>query len=343
MVTMKLYATRILRGSLATYVALLVWFAVSGYALSAAAQSQPGESRSWAFEYYNNGSSVIQTSNVVAEAYNGNTRFDGWRANDASGALWFCANGGPAFQIGYTNSNSAPTIVPWGAAGGMAVFQTGTDNHVYWAWNYVGTELGDPSEWSAWTRVPNNVLTSKPVGATELGEEEIELAWTGLNDEIYTTYFDPQTFQWSQGVDTGGRTNYGPSVAYSEIADSLFLVATGTDHSLWVTDQKLGQTNWNPWASWGSGNGNGFYQSPTVAVAPYSGAGQIVDVDGAGNVWYHAIGAIEGPDYWTRESAGAISSYRVSLSPMGYNIYSLWTNFAAGSNYSEWKQSLQSH
>jgi hypothetical protein len=146
-------------------------------------------------------------------------------ARSADSNVWFSYNNGNAFQVGYTNTENLPTVVPWGN-GNLAVFNVGTDHKVYWTFIQNGYP-GNPASWNPWTQLTpiGGVQTDLPVAVTQQGENSnhLYMVWrgNGSDTQVYGSYFNGGG--WGPVETLQGATNSQPSITFNAFSEAIWV------------------------------------------------------------------------------------------------------------------------
>ncbi|MFF4900492.1 hypothetical protein [Streptomyces sp. NPDC001068] len=269
---------------------------------------------------------------------NSNNIADVW--NDTQGHIHVAFNNGTNQTWPTAVTHDAPAVVhtEWG----WRAFHTGTDNHIY----YAGFEVGSNNSLTlgSWQQVPGNVTTTSSPTVTPLpgaNLEQWELAYTGLDNHVYAQYHQRTsqstgqgTFATPQAV-TQAVSNYAPALATDTAHGSLTVAWTGTNGSLYASQQRIGTSTWSS-ALTMSTPSRPILSQPTAAftqdgqpwfgmnisditfpdqsnppVTYYAGPAQI---DGAGTLIGHTHVAVE-------ELAGLTSN--PVLDPRNFDVYGI--------------------
>lgn len=178
--------------------------------------SQWGESSTWNNE--NAGGQQVHSYDGMAEARSRRTGdlADVWV--DDNGHVVVAINNGRPYTWWNSQTQQVPEVIWTGF--GFRVFHTGTDDHIY----YAGFEQNADGSLTLgnWIQVPNNVLALGGPAVTTLGTqygEEWELAWRGLNNQVYAQYHfrgsgDSTNGSFQNPVPIPGAiTNRAPAIA----------------------------------------------------------------------------------------------------------------------------------
>ena len=188
-----------------------------------------------------------------------------------------------------------PAAAP-GGPGYFGPFVRGSDNALY--------QLGSTSTGSPKWFLLGGVLTSRPGAAAGVlsapGGAALDVVARGTNGAVWDLESTPTTARpW---LSLGGRTLAGSGPAAVNVGGTLYVLAIGTDGSVWVRHSTDG-AHWSGWQSLGG------HASGDVGVAtPAPGVG-VVFVRGGNAVWYNEFaGATAGVSPGWHSLAGNLAS-----------------------------------
>lgn len=284
-----------------------------------AATSPPGEEQDYQPERFD-GDSQLTAAGAVAEARTlgrGNL-LRAWRAGDGGNNLWFTIGDNlSAFQIDGAQSQSAPTVVPFGFSQ-WAIFHRGLNNHIYYGF------LDESLRWSGWREVFGQTTTVTP-SVTQLGPDhayDLYMVYRGASTrEVYGTYYNGF---WRDPVHLGGITNHSPSVTWNQSSNlgrgALWALHTGTDGHVYMNTQNYGG-NWLSWQNMG-----GVLNGPPAMAASSTGNMQMAGRAPDNHVWYQEVNNQGGhASGWTRDADTVTVGWSPFLVAVGAVIYTIVT------------------
>jgi hypothetical protein len=204
--------------------------------------------------------------------------------------LFYTGTDGHAYAVGLPPSGSAASfggrLIGGPATTTGTLFGRGTDNAL---WQYEGSSH---QAFDVWASLGGG-LTSRPgaaAGALSVrGGQSLDLVVRGTDGAVWDREFNVATVTWRAWMSLGGRVLAGTGPAAVNVGGTLYVLAVGTDHALWVKHSTDG-THWSAWRSLG-----GRVIGDVGAATPVAGAG-VAFVRGTNNAaWYNEFaGATEG-------------------------------------------------
>jgi hypothetical protein len=299
-----------------------------------ASSSQPGEWPYWVGEQA--GGNNLYTSSTYSEARDtyGNL-LQVWRADDNTGKVWLAYNNGSPFTLGNTQTNVAPSVVPYGPSSWF-VFHVGTNNNIYY------TEVYDtPSgvTWDGnWFNIPYQTTTNQ-VAPVQLGYGSTQLyvayrssshCGCGPDNVIWGTKYN---FAWSGAIDTGGRSYDGPAATYNPVSGTVYIAATGTDWDVWTSQN--GMTANGTWYPLDVTS----YMTPAIASCA-NGYMLVNYIDSSNHPWYRRYNSGAYPvNSFTQDVTGWQTPTNVSLSVVnassGGSVYAELTGYNGQAYYKQ--------
>jgi hypothetical protein len=300
--------------------------------------AEPGESSSWSQESV--GGNQLQSYDTYSEARGGQTGalVQVWRGLDNH--VWLAVGNGPVFAVGgggnTTTTYVAPRVIY--SNGWFYIFQTGTDNHIYWSRAFDGTvgggfpSVGRGADWSSWTAIAGNPATQQSVSVASAPGSGLLMTWLGVDqNNMYSAWLPSgsDVFDATQGMPF--TSNSAPVVTFDPATSNFFLVWRGlSDNRIYMSTQMLGEDFWDGAQAL---TGLTTPTSPTIA-ADGNGDLLVSAVDFDGNVWLQAINNADQTRGWSQESAHIQTGVPVWISVIASIFYIIATS---GDNV-EWKQ-----
>lgn len=139
--------------------------------------------------------------------------------------------------------------------GGATLFTVGEDGGV-WS-TYYDSRVANP-KWEAWFPLGGKVRPGTQVTAVSTVEGGISLFVVGLDDAIWSAYYDPRVAnpKWTDWFSLGGKARAGTTIsAVSAAYGSVSLFIVGANGSVWSKyfDARVANAKWSDWFSLGGG------------------------------------------------------------------------------------------
>lgn len=140
------------------------------------------------------------------------------------------------------------------AQGSVSLFVVGMDGAV-WS-KYFDARIPN-AKWSEWFSLGAKVRVGSNVTAVSTVQGGISLFTVGLDDAVYSAYFDPRiaNAKWSEWFSLGGKVRFGANVsAVSATQGSVSLFVVGMDGGVWSKyfDARIANAKWSDWFSLGA-------------------------------------------------------------------------------------------
>jgi len=302
--------------------------------------AEPGEGSSWSPESVGGNGTHLQSHDTYSEARGGQTGalVQVWRGLENH--VWLAVNNGPVFAVGGGANNTTTFVAPRViySNGWFYIFQTGTDNRIYWSRASDGIiGAGTPSvsrgyNWSSWAAISGNPATQQSVSVASAPGSGLLMTWLGVDqNDMYSAWLPDgsDVFDATQGMPF--NSNNAPVITYSQADRSFVVVFRGlNDDQVYLSDQILGDSNWDVAQAL---TGLRTPTSPTIAS---DGNGDVLvsALDYNGDVWLLATNRAEGTHGWSPESAHITTGVPVWISVIASIFYIVVTS----GDSVEWKR-----
>jgi hypothetical protein len=318
--------------------AIITALAVVAAGAGPAFAAEPGESSSWSQESV--GGNQLQSHDTYSEARGGQTGalVQVWRGLDNH--VWLAVGNGPAFAVGggsnTTTTYVAPRVIY--SNGWFYIFQTGTDNRIYWSRAYDGTvgggfpSAGRGADWSSWTAIAGNPATQQSVSVASAPGSGLLMTWLGVDqNNMYSAWLPigSDVFDATQGMPF--TSNNAPVITYDQGNREFLVVWRGlSDSRVYLSAQDLGSDFWDGATAL---TGLTTPTSPTIA-ADGNGDVLVSAVDFDGDVWLQAINRDDGTRGWSPVSTPTSTGVPIWISVVASIFYIIVTT----GQTVEWKQ-----
>ena len=217
-------------------------------------------------------------------------------------------------------------MVAWGPSL-FAVFQTGTDGHIYWSWVFpTGACGGCETNGGTWDQVPGQT-TNMSVSVAQLGAGASQLYMTyrgvGSDQRVFGTEWNGSSWVNTHTI-AGALSPSAPSITYDHGA--LFDAVRGEDNQVYLI------ASFNAGLSWPNAadpQGGVTFDSPRIAAS--AEGNMVVSHKGTDDKIYYRVFNFQGnpidavPNPWSADLNDWQTHDPIELTPVGNAVFAVVT------------------